>query len=292
MTVLITIGDFSRMTHLSIKALRHYHDVGLLEPAEVDRSSGYRFYQPTQVPIAQVIRRFRDLGMPVDEVRAVLNAPDVTSRNQVIVAHLERMEEQLAETQATVSSLRAVLEGPTAPAPVEYRSVGPTATLAIRETVTAADMESWWTDAFITLRKALEELGVSRAGPDGCLYPNEMFELEEGEMVAFVPVTDHAAGVGPGARVRVAGGRARHHGPPGPLRRARPNLRRPRHLRGRARHRGGRPHPGAVRGQPARRRGPCRPSHRTGVAGLPGRLTGPTPCQRPARSSTNGGGGG
>jgi DNA-binding transcriptional MerR regulator len=196
MTVLITIGDFSRMTHLSIKALRHYHDVGLLEPAEVDRSSGYRFYQPTQVPIAQVIRRFRDLGMPVDEVRAVLNAPDVTSRNQVIVAHLERMEEQLAETQATVSSLRAVLEGPTAPAPVEYRSVGPTATLAIRETVTAADMESWWTDAFITLRKALEELGVSRAGPDGCLYPNEMFELEEGEVVAFVPVTDHPAGSG------------------------------------------------------------------------------------------------
>ncbi len=96
MTVLITIGDFSRMTHLSVKALRHYHDVGLLEPAEVDRSSGYRFYEPSQVPIAQVIRRFRDLGMPVDEVRAVLNAPDVTSRNQVIVAHLERMEEQLA----------------------------------------------------------------------------------------------------------------------------------------------------------------------------------------------------
>jgi DNA-binding transcriptional MerR regulator len=216
MTVLITIGDFSRMTHLSIKALRHYHDVGLLEPAEVDHSSGYRFYQPTQVPIAQVIRRFRDLGMPVDEVRAVLNAPDVTSRNQVIVAHLERMEEQLAETQATVSSLRAVLEGPTAPAPVEYRSVGPTATLAIRETVTAAAMESWWTDAFITLRKALEELGVSRAGPDGCLYPNEMFELEEGEMVAFVPVTDHAAGSGRVHAYELPAGGLANNVPPGP----------------------------------------------------------------------------
>ena len=124
MTVLLTIGDFSRMTHLSVKALRHYHDVGLLEPAEVDRSSGYRFYDAGQVPVAQVIRRFRDLGMPVDEVRAVLTAPDVTTRNQVIVAHLERMEEQLAQTQATVASLRAVLEAPGVPAPVEYRSVG------------------------------------------------------------------------------------------------------------------------------------------------------------------------
>jgi DNA-binding transcriptional MerR regulator len=197
MTVLLSIGDFSRMTHLSVKALRHYHDVGLLEPAEVDRSSGYRFYEASQVPVAQVIRRFRDLGMPVDEVKAVLTAPDVTTRNQVIVAHLERMEEQLAHTQATVASLRAVLEGPRVQAPVEYRSVPPTTTLAIREMTTAADMESsWWTDAFITLRKAIEETGVSRAGPDGCLYSNEMFELEEGEMVAFVPVTGHAVGLG------------------------------------------------------------------------------------------------
>lgn len=46
MPVLLSIGDFSKMTHLSIKALRHYHDVGLLAPAEVDRTSGYRYYRP------------------------------------------------------------------------------------------------------------------------------------------------------------------------------------------------------------------------------------------------------
>src|SRR5262249_32796080 len=98
--------------------------------------------------------------------------------------------------QATVASLRAVLETPRMQAPVEYRSVASTTTLAIRETLTAADLESWWTDAFITLRKAMEEAGGSRAGPDGCLYSNEMFELEVGEMVAFVPVTGPAVGSG------------------------------------------------------------------------------------------------
>jgi hypothetical protein len=72
----LAIGDFSRMTHLSVKALRHCHDVGLLTPAEIDPSSGYRFYVPGQVPIAQVIRRFRDLGMPLDQIREVLQAPD------------------------------------------------------------------------------------------------------------------------------------------------------------------------------------------------------------------------
>ena len=106
----IAIGDFARMTHLSVKALRHYHDVGLLEPAQVDPWSGYRFYEPGQVPLAQVIRRFRDLGMPLEEVRAVLEAPDVGARNDVIVAHLERMESQLAQTQAVVASLRSLLD--------------------------------------------------------------------------------------------------------------------------------------------------------------------------------------
>jgi DNA-binding transcriptional MerR regulator len=196
MTVLLTIGDFSRMTHLSVKALRHYHDVGLLEPVEIDRSSGYRFYDADQVPIAQVIRRFRDLGMPVDQVKSVLDAPDVRTRNQVIVAHLERMEDQLQQTKATVSSLRAVLEAPLAPAAVEFRSVGATPTLAIQEQVTSADMEEWWIEAFQELRKALDASGVRRAGPDGCLYPNEMFELEEGDMVAFVPVSSVPEGSG------------------------------------------------------------------------------------------------
>ena len=46
MSVLVPIGDFSRMTHLSVKALRFYHDQGLLEPARIDPATGYRFYDP------------------------------------------------------------------------------------------------------------------------------------------------------------------------------------------------------------------------------------------------------
>src|SRR6202050_1937831 len=53
----VTIGDFSRMTHLSVKTLRHYHSVGLLEPADVDPGNGYRYYGVEQIPHAQVIPR-------------------------------------------------------------------------------------------------------------------------------------------------------------------------------------------------------------------------------------------
>ena len=95
MPAALTIGDFSRATHLSVKMLRHYHHVGLLAPADVDADTGYRRYTTDQIPTAQVIRRFRDLDMPLDQIRAVLEAPDERTRNELVSAHLASLEQNL-----------------------------------------------------------------------------------------------------------------------------------------------------------------------------------------------------
>jgi DNA-binding transcriptional MerR regulator len=189
MSTLVTIGDFARMTYLSIKSLRYYHEVGLLAPASVDPDTGYRLYLPEQVPTAQVIRRLRDLDMPLGEVRAVLTAGDVAARNAIIANHLRRMERQLQQTQAAVSSLRVLLEGGQAPIQVEYRSTRPQLAIAVRAEVAANDFGDWWADAFDELRAALAGGDVRRAGPDGALYHSEFFTEEFGETVAFIPVT-------------------------------------------------------------------------------------------------------
>ena len=86
--------------------LRHYHEIGLLEPAEVDVDSGYRRYAAEQIVTAQIIRRFRDLEMPLEDIHIVLEAPDVDTRNRVIANHLARLESVLARTQETVASVR------------------------------------------------------------------------------------------------------------------------------------------------------------------------------------------
>jgi DNA-binding transcriptional MerR regulator len=96
MSETLTIGDFSLIIHLSIKTLRYYHQVGLLEPAEVDPHTGYRSYRVEQIPTAQIIQRFRDLDMPLDEVKAMLAAPDLDTRNALIAAHLGRLEGSLS----------------------------------------------------------------------------------------------------------------------------------------------------------------------------------------------------
>jgi DNA-binding transcriptional MerR regulator len=186
---LLSIGDFSRMTFLSVKTLRHYHDVGLLEPARVDASSGYRYYRLDQVSTAQLIRRLRALDLPIDGVRAVLSAPDDEGRNHVIVEHLDRMSAQLRETQERVDSLRRLLAPPEQRA-VEYREEPALRVLAISETVPADQWVSWWLGAFAGLHRALAASGLRRTGPDGCLFPSVAFTDEIGELVAFVPVEE------------------------------------------------------------------------------------------------------
>ena len=190
MSVLVSIGDFSRMTHLSVKALRFYHDQGLLEPARIDPDSGYRFYEPAQVPVAQVIRRFRDLDMPLDQVRAVLKAPDLETRTKEIISHLTAMETRLAEMQMSVASLRGLLEGPPAGPTVEFRSIPAARVLAVRATVTAEEAWAWGTGAFEELYGRIARAGLSPAGPGGALFPADFFELERAELTAFVPVSE------------------------------------------------------------------------------------------------------
>jgi DNA-binding transcriptional MerR regulator len=192
--VLVTIGEFSKMTYLSVKALRHYHDVGLLEPAAVDASTGYRLYSAAQVSTAQAIRRFRDLDMPLERIRTVLDAPDVAARNEAILVHLRHMQDQLTRTQSTVASLQGLLEDARRPADVELRSVPATQTLAIAHHVGFDDCPPWLDAALGELHEVLDGLGIDPAGPDGALYPDEFFEAGAGAVVAFVPVGGLAAG--------------------------------------------------------------------------------------------------
>jgi DNA-binding transcriptional MerR regulator len=204
MATLLSIGDFSRMTHLSVKALRHYHDVGVLEPAAIDPFTGYRSYDAAQVPAAQVIRRLRDLGMPLDGIRTVLAAPDVATRNAEIAEHLARMERQLAQAQASVASLRALLSAPAMHMPVGYRSIPAVTALAIAEVVTAEEFADWVTGVLGELAGALAAAGVQAAGPVGALYPGDFFELERAEVTFFAPVTGTPGGSQRPGRAHVA----------------------------------------------------------------------------------------
>ena len=185
----LTIGDFSLITHLSIKTLRYYHQAGLLEPAEVDPKTGYRHYRVEQIPIAQIIQRFRDLSMPIDEVKAVLAAPDLDTRNALIAAHLSRLEGELEQTRQAVMSLRNLLEPAPAPISVEHRTVRATQALGIQEIVSLSDLLFWYHGALGELYATIAVQGLQPSGPSGGMFSSELFQYERGEATVFVPVS-------------------------------------------------------------------------------------------------------
>jgi len=203
----LTIGAFSRLTHLSIKTLRYYHEVGLLEPAVVDPDSGYRYYRPGQAQSAHLVRRFRDLGMPVADVKAVLAAPDLTSRDVILAGHLDRMREQLRQTEAAVDSLRRMLDGGAAPIAIDERVLEGGPTISVAADVTRAEVASWWWDALAGLRAIARTAGLTQTGPVGGLFDDELFTEDAGHARVYLPVADSPALDGTGARWELPAGR-------------------------------------------------------------------------------------
>jgi DNA-binding transcriptional MerR regulator len=192
----LAIGDFSRATHLSVKTLRHYHRLGLLVPAEVDRDSSYRRYSTEQIPTAQVIRRFRDVDMPLEQIGAVLDAPDVDARNALIADHLARLQEGLAQTQEAVASLRGLLQGPPSALPIEHHSEPALLTAAISETVSLEDLGPWFQGALGELIATLAAQGVASTGPPGAVVADDFFTTERGAVTVFVPSAGSMRAIG------------------------------------------------------------------------------------------------
>lgn len=108
---LMSIGRFSRLTGLGVKALRHYDEIGLLPPAAVDEETGYRFYAAEQVDAAEAIRRLRRLDLPLDEIRTVLAAGGGAEVRAVLVAQQRRLAMRRVHTQAALTELQSLIDG-------------------------------------------------------------------------------------------------------------------------------------------------------------------------------------
>nr|WP_196792188.1 MerR family transcriptional regulator [Motilibacter deserti] len=180
----MTIGEFSRLTHLSVRTLRRYHEGQLLEPAVVDGATGYRYYSLQQIPIAQVINRLRELDVPLSDVQRILRTPDPEGRSALVAEHLQRLEDQLDRTRAAVTALRRLLRPEPAPIVVELRAEPARTVAAVEAVIGEGDVESWFAGAMAELEAAVGD-GVS--GPPGGTYDNALFEEGRGRALVYLP---------------------------------------------------------------------------------------------------------
>ena len=181
---MLTIGEFARLTHLSIRTLRRYHDAGLLEPAHVDPGTGYRYYAASQIPTAQVVHRLRELDVPLAEVARIVAVPEPAGRAALVAGHLRRLEDELDRTRAAVASLRRLMAPE--PADVELRQVPATRGAAVEGTVDLAGVLAWYAGAMAELDTAVD----AGSGPPGGLYADELFTRGRGHALVHRPTDD------------------------------------------------------------------------------------------------------
>ena len=168
---LLNIGAFATATGLSIPALRHYDEIGLLKPAHVDTGSGYRRYAPPQIQQARLICGLRAVDLPIDEIRAVLGRPANDVRGALDI-HRDRLVAQVRELSQRVLTIDEFIEkGTTMPAlqvtrPVQIRvkvnDVPSTATfytaafdLVFNESISSLQFGTYRSDQFFLI--TLEE---------------------------------------------------------------------------------------------------------------------------------------
>lgn len=104
---MLKIGELSKLSHTTVKALRFYEKEGLLIPASVDGWTGYRLYESAQLDTAAKIKSFRQLGFSIDEIKSIFSGEDVMT---LLSAREEELRKLRQQTDLQLSVLKFYLE--------------------------------------------------------------------------------------------------------------------------------------------------------------------------------------
>lgn len=105
------IGDFSKLSRISIRMLRHYDDINLLTPKKIDEFTGYRYYDVSQLSIANRIQALKNMGFSLDAIKHILKEYDNTeSLKKYLKLHYLQMQEKSYEIQNQILVIKNTIE--------------------------------------------------------------------------------------------------------------------------------------------------------------------------------------
>ena len=104
---MMTVAQVSKRTGVSVRTLHHYDQIGLLDPTEVT-DAGYRLYDDTALDKLYMILVYRELGLSLNEIGSILDAPDY-DRNRVLEHQIKLMQERVEKLQNRISFARGML---------------------------------------------------------------------------------------------------------------------------------------------------------------------------------------
>ena len=174
---MLKIGEFSRLSHLTVKALRFYEKERLLIPASVDEWTGYRFYETSQLEDAARIKACRQLDLSIEEIRSVMSGADMM---KVLSEKAKALSEQREKIDAILSRINYILEDKEMKYQVTEKTI-PSAIVFYSETVLEnySDIMQWIPslgEEFLKLNP-----GIRCAEPEYefCEYPDGEYKEQD-----------------------------------------------------------------------------------------------------------------
>jgi DNA-binding transcriptional MerR regulator len=108
---MLKIGDFSRLSRVSVRMLRYYDDAGLVKPEKIDEFTGYRYYSESQLPAMWKINTLKDMGFGVAAIREIMKCEDNSQEmEQLLVLHRAELQEEAKIIEGRLRSLDAAIE--------------------------------------------------------------------------------------------------------------------------------------------------------------------------------------
>lgn len=198
---MIRIGDFARLSQVSIVTLRHYDEFGLLEPVAVDPATGYRYYSVGQLPRLNRILSLKDLGFSLEQIRDVLH-DGVTFEQLHGMLRLKRAEvqkrlldehERLARIEARLKQIEQ--ENTMPEYEVVLKNVEPMLVSSKRITIPTNDqVPEYLNPAFMEVFSFVSEQGVKQSGPHLALWHTSADTHADEDAEALVPIDRSLSG--------------------------------------------------------------------------------------------------
>ena len=193
------ISDFSRLTRVTVKALRHYDRLGLLKPARVDEENGYRYYSARQAADLARILALKALGFSLEHVGDLLArktdrttlAGLLETRRTEIESHLEADRARLAQVEAILADLASG-----APPATEVVVRGNPAVRVATRRAKVADLDDGVEELFEALEDDVAKAGVRASGPPILLYHDRDHRERDARVEVAVPVLSEGLRLG------------------------------------------------------------------------------------------------
>ncbi len=179
---MLKIGEFSKIAQVSVKTLRYYDQVGLLNPAHIDRFTGYRFYTLSQLGRLNRILALKDLDFSLDQIQGLLKVelPGETMK-KMLESKSSELRERLNEDQARLlrveNRLKQLAEGSgSLPAAVVIKSAPNLLLSTIRQTLPAQSaLKDWQTSRLEIIHTYLAQKNLKPQGPDLLIYHQDEY---------------------------------------------------------------------------------------------------------------------